>query len=217
MANVTVEKTAVFLNVTEEMLNDWQQSQSFINGRLGYMVQSLEDVQVISGSGSSQIYGILNTTGIQTVSGAANTADAFLRAKAFVEGANGAGFAQPDAFVLNPLDWLSLRISKDSNGQYLFGGPGYAPYGVGGYSNVGSMWGLPVVSTTSIAQGTALCGAFKMGAQIFRRAGLTIRSTDSHASLFVSNIVTIVAEQRMALAVYQPNKFCTITSIPGTL
>jgi HK97 family phage major capsid protein len=76
------------------------------------------------------------------------------------------------------------------------------------------MWGLPVVSTTSIAQGTALVGAFRMGAQIFRRMGLTIKTTNSDGSKFLSNILTIVAEERLALAVYQPNKFCSITSIP---
>lgn len=216
VANFTVEKTAVFLNVTEEMMSDWAQASSFVNGRLGYMVQALEDQQLLSGTGSSQITGILNTSGIQTVSGATNTVDAMLRAKAYVEGANSAGFAVPDAYIMNPLDWLNIRLTKDQNGQYLFGGPGYSPYGVGGYSNVGSLWGLPVLATVSISQGTAIVGAFRTGAQIFRRAGLTIRQTDSHASNFIANILTVVAEQRLALAVFQPNKFCSITNIPTT-
>lgn len=210
-----VEKTAVFLNVTDEMLSDFAQMSSFINGRLGYMVQSLEDVQLISGSGTNQIRGILNRTGIQTISGAANTVDQFLRAIEYVRGANGVGFGQPDAVVINPLDWLKVRLTKDTNGQYLFGGPGYAPYGTGGFSNVSFMWGVPVVATTAIAQGTALAGAFRTAAQIFRRMGLTIESTNSHASNFIANIITIRAEQRMALAVYQPNKFCAITAIPA--
>jgi phage head maturation protease len=215
IVNATVEKTAVFLNVTEEMLADFGQAASFVNGRLAYMVQALEDQQLLTGSGTAQITGILSTSGIQTISGLTNTIDAYLRAKSNVEGAAGSGFAMPDAYVLHPVNWFSARASKDSNGQYLFGGPGYAPYGVGGFTNVGMMWGLPVVATTSITQGTALVGAFRMGAQIFRRQGLTIKTTDSHASLFVSNILTVLAEQRMALAVYQPNKFSTITAIPA--
>lgn len=213
--NVTVEKTAAYLDVTEEMMNDWQQAASFINARLAYMVQSKEEGYLLNGTGSSEITGIYNTSGIQTLSGAANTIDQFLRAKAYVEGANGSGFAMPDAYVMNPLDWLSVRLTKDSNGQYLFGGPGYSPYGVGGYSNVGSMWGLPVVTTVLNAQGTALVGAFKMGAQIFRRQGVTIRTTDSDGSKFLSNILTVLAESRFALAVYQPARFCSITAIPA--
>lgn len=216
IVNATVRKVAVYQDVTEEMLSDFQQSASFVNGRLAYMVQAREDQHLLTGlDASDQIVGILNTGGIQTLSGAANTIDQLLRAKAYVEGSNGSGFATPDAFVLNPLDWLNVRLTKDANGQYLFGGPGYAPYGVGGFSNVGSMWGLPVVTTVSMTQGTALVGAFKMGAQIFRRQGLTMKTTDSHSSNFTSNIITILAEQRLALAVYQPNRFCAITAIPA--
>lgn len=214
IVNATVEKVAVFLNVTDEMLADFAQMSSFINGRLGYMVEQVTDQQLLSGTGTNQIRGVLNTSGIQTISGATNTIDQFLRAIEYVRGANGVGFGQPDALVINPLNWLSARLTKDANGQYLFGGPGYAPYGVGGYSNMGMAWGVPVLSTTAITAGTALTGAFRTAAQIFRRQGLTIESTNSHASLFVSNIVTIRAEQRLALAVYQPAKFCAITAIP---
>ncbi len=215
VVNAMVRKVAVFSDVTEEMLSDFDQAQAYVNARLGYMVQAKEDQDLLTGAdGDNEMVGILNTSGIQTVSGALNTIDQYLRAKANVEGAAGSGFAMPDAYILHPANWLSAKLAKDSNGQYLFGGPGYAPYGVGGYSNVGSMWGLPVVSTTSITQGTALVGAFRMGAQIFRRMGLTIKTTNSDGSKFLSNILTIVAEQREALAVYQPNKFCSITSIP---
>lgn len=215
--NATVEKTAVFLNVTEEMMSDQEQAASFINGRLAYMVQAKEDSYLLNGTGSSEITGILNTSGIQTLSGATNTVDQLLKAKAYVEGANGAGFAMPDAYVMNPLDWLAIRLTKDSNGQYLFGGPGYAPYGMGGYSNVGSCWGIPVVTSTFLAQGTAIVGAFRNGAQVFRRMGVTIKTTDCHASNFIANIITVLAESRFALAVYQPNRFCTITSIPASV
>ncbi len=215
VVNFPVEKTAVFINVTEEMLTDQSQAASFINADLSYQVSAAEDNYLLNGTGSSQITGILNTSGIQTISGAVNTLDQFKRGKAYVEGVNGVGFAMPDAYLLNPLDWLSASLTKDGNGQYLFGGPGYAPYGVGGYSNVSMMWGLPVVTTTFLTQGTAIVGAFGQGATVFRRAGVSIRSTDSHASNFIANIVTVLAESRFALAVKQPNKFCTITSIPA--
>lgn len=215
--NATVEKTAVYLDVTEEMMNDFQQAASFINSRLAYMVQAKEESYLINGTGSSEILGLLSTSGIQTLSGATATIDKLLTAKAYVEGANGSGFAMPDAYLMNPLDWLAIRLTKDSNGQYLFGGPGYSPYGVGGYSNVGTLWGLPVVTSTAVAQGTAIVGAFKQGAQIFRRQGVTLKTTDSDGEKFRSNIITVLAESRFALAVYQPNKFCTITGIPAAV
>ena len=214
IVNATVEKTAVWLKVTDEMLSDFQQMQSFVNNRLGYMVQALEDVQLLSGSGTSQIRGVLNFTGLQTLAANAAPIDGIGKAIEYVRGANGSGFAQPDAIVMHPLDWLNIKLSKDANGQYLFGGPAYAPYGVGGYSNVSLMWGLPVVSTTSMTRGTALVGAFRNAGQIWRRMGLTIDSTNADGNDFQNNLITIRAEQRMALTIYQPNKFCTVTGIP---
>lgn len=215
VVNFTVEKTAVFLNVTEEMLADQAQAASFVNGRLAYMVGAKEDDYVINGTGSSQITGILNTSGIQTLSAASNTLDQFKVGKAYVEGANNSGYVTPDAYVMNPLDWLSASLTKDGNGQYLFGGPGYSPYGVGGYSNVSMMWGLPVVTSAFVTRGTAFVGAFKQGGQVARRAGITIRTTDSHASNFIANITTVLAESRFALVIYQPNNFLSFTGIPA--
>ena len=60
-------------------------------------------------------------------------------------------------------------------------------------------------------------GAFKQGAQIFRRQGVVLKTTDSDGSKFLSNIITVLAESRFALAVYQPNKFATITGIPAAV
>jgi len=215
VASVTVEKTATWLKVTEEMLEDFEQMQSFINGRLAYMVQALEDGQLLTGSGSSQIKGVLNWTGIQTVSGAIGTIDALCKAVDYVRGANGVGFANPTAIIMHPLDWLNVRLTKDANGQYLLGGPTFGAYGVGGFSNVAMAWGLPVVSTTSITRGTALTGDFRMGGQIFRRKGLTLATTNSDNDDFQKNLITIRAEQRMTLAIYQPNRFCSVTGIPA--
>ncbi len=212
--DATVHKTAVVVKVTDEMISDFPQMQSFVNNRLGYMVQALEDQQVLTGTGTNQIKGVLNFTGLQTVAAAGAPIDATARAIEYVRGANGSGFAQPDAIIMNPLDWLNVKLSKDGNGQYLFGGPGYAPYGVGGYSNVATMWGLPLVATTSMPRGTALVGAFRQAAQIWRRQGLTIETTNSNEDDFLNNLVAVRAEQRLALTVYQPNKFATVTGIP---
>lgn len=216
--DATVRKIAVYTKITEEMADDFAQMQSYVNARLGYMVQSLEDVHLLSGTGgSNQIKGVLNFSGIQTVSVASYTvtADAILAGISYVRGANGSGFLEPDAVIIHPLDYLNLKLAKDSNGQYHGGGPFLGQYGVGGYTNVGSIWGLPAVITTSISRGTALTGAFRIASQIFRRMGLTIESTNSDQDDFIKNLMTIRAEERLALAVYKPDGFCTITNIPA--
>ncbi len=214
--DATVRKIAVWTKVTDEMLADFDQIASYINARLAYMVQALEDNHLINGTGANnQIKGVLNFSGIQTVSGATNPLDGVLRAISYVRGANGAGFGEPTAIVMHPKDWMNSKLSKDLNNQYYGGGPFSGIYGQGMYSNVYNMWGLPCVVTTSIAQGTALVGDFRSGAQIFRKKGLTIESTNSNEDDFKNNLVMIRAEERLALAVYQPKKFCTVTGIPN--
>jgi HK97 family phage major capsid protein len=64
-----------------------------------------------------------------------------------------------------------------------------------------------------MTQNTGLVGAFRPQAQIFRRQGITVEIATEHASDFTSNLVTIRAEERVALAVFRPAAFATITGI----
>ncbi len=214
--DATVRKIAVWTKVTDEMLADFDQMSSYINSRLSYMVQALEDNHLLNGTGNTNtIKGVLAFTGLQTVDGSGSPLDGVMKAIAYVRGANGAGFGEPTAIIMNPKDWMNAKLTKDGNQQYYGGGPFSGIYGNGMYSNVYNMWGLPCVVTTSIAQGTALVGDFRTAAQIFRRKGLTIESTNSNEDDFKNNLVMLRAEERLALAVYQPNKFCKVTGIPN--
>lgn len=210
-----VKKLAVIGRISDEMLSDFPAVRDYVNSRLGFMVQSKEDSELLNGDGTSnRITGVLSTSGIQTEAAGASptTVDAVHKAITKVQSI---GFFQPDTIVLNPNDWQTLRLTKDSNGQYLAGGPFTGAYGVGGYSVAGFLWGLPVVTTTAIAQGTGLVGAFRLGGQIFRRMGLSMEMTNSDASDFQYNRIAIRAEERLALVVYRPLAFCTVTGIPA--
>ena len=71
--------------------------------------------------------------------------------------------------------------------------------------------GLTVDVTTAIAQGTVLVGGFQESAQIFRRQGVTVEMTNSNVDDFVNNLITVRAEERLALAVYRPAGFGKVT------
>ncbi len=214
--DATVRKIAVYTKITDEMASDFPQVQSYVNARLAYMVGSLEDNHLLNGTNANnQIKGILNFTGLQTVSGALSPADGIFKAISYVRGANGSGFLEADFCVIHPLDYMNIKLTKDGNGQYLGGGPFFGQYGIGSYSNVGTIWGLPAIITTSIAQGTALVGAFRQAAQIFRRMGLTVEMTNTDQDDFIKNLMTVRAEERLALACYKPAGFCTVTGMPA--
>ena len=60
---------------------------------------------------------------------------------------------------------------------------------------------------------TALVGAFRLGGQVFNREGVRIEATNSDQDDFIKNLITIRCERRLALAVYRPKAFCTVTSL----
>jgi HK97 family phage major capsid protein len=103
VVDAMVRKVAVYSDVTEEMLSDFNQAQAYVNARLGYMVQAKEDADLLSGANAdNEVVGILNTSGIQTISGATNTIGQYLRAKAYVR-------ARPDRALRHPMRSLFIR------------------------------------------------------------------------------------------------------------
>lgn len=201
---VPVRKIATWVQATKELLDDVAGFESYVRGRLTFMLERTEESQLLTGTGAgSQITGILNAVGLQTqAKGADPTPDAVYKAITLIRNT---GFAEPDAAVFHPNDWQDIRLLRTADGIYIFGSPQDA--------GVDRIWGLPVRITTAITQNTGLVGAFREYSQIFRREGVTIAISTEHASNFVSNILTILAEERLALAIYRGSAFCTITGI----
>lgn len=215
-------KVATTLKVTDEMLQDSNATQSYIDARLTLFVRLAEEDQLLNGTGTApNMTGLLNRSGLQAAQalGADTRPDAIfkeitkIRANAFLE---------PDALVIHPTDWQTLRLLKDGQGQYYAGGPfNYGPYGNGNLAtgptnNVGggvTLWGLNVVVTPAITVGTALVGSFGMSAQVFRKGGITVEMTNSNEDDFLRNLVAMRAEERLLLAVYRPAGFGTVTGL----
>jgi HK97 family phage major capsid protein len=199
-----VRKIAVTSKVTDELFADFPMIRDYIDNRMRYMVGLTEDDQLLNGNGTPpNLRGILNTSGIQTQAlGADTRPDAVYKAMVKVRFT---GFFEPDGAVFNPTDWQNIRLLRDANGQYIWGAPSDA--------GVERIWGLPVVQTPTIAAGTALVGAFQLGAQVWYREGLRVESTNSNEDDFKKNLIAIRAEQREALTVYRPKAFATVTGL----
>lgn len=203
-----VQKIAHWLPVTEEMLEDVPAIRAYIDARLRLGVELVEEDQLLNGNGTApNIRGLLNRTGLATtvVSGGSpgsSNADAIFTQ--MFSGIAFTSFIQPDGIIMNPTNWAAIALSKNADDQYYAGGPFNTP-------PIPRLWGLPVVLTPSIAANTALVGAFKSAAQIFRKGGIRVEASNSHASYFITNLVAIRAEERLALAVYRPAAFGKVT------
>jgi len=217
-----IKKLATSLTASDEMLEDATQVQSYINNRLSLFVRIKEENSILRGAGTNDLIGFStsgNTRGINILSGTATagTAMANLLFNA-INGTRGSSFLEPDAIVMNPTNWATLRLSTDTAGQYFGGGPFQGQYGNGNMTPlsgqvtgaIDTLWGKPVVVTSAIGAGTALLGAFGSGAQLWRRSGVTVEATNSHADYFLNNLVAIRAESRLGLAVYRPSAFTEV-------
>jgi HK97 family phage major capsid protein len=80
-----------------------------------------------------------------------------------------------------------------------------------GYFSSAPIWNLNVWVTTGIGSGTALLGSFKQAASIVRRGGPSVEVSNSHSDYFVRNLNIVRAESRLALAVFRPASFVTLT------
>lgn len=210
--DTTVGKIATFLPVSDEMLEDVDQIQSYLNSRLGVFVQNKEDSELLNGVGAPSVTGILQVGSIQTGSALSldvdSVIDAIFQAMTLVKTGS---FLDADAIVVHPTDWANIRLMKDTAKQYYGGGPFTGAYGGGGGIAGDSLWNLPVIVTTAIAAGTILIGAFRQGGQIFRRRGLTIEASNGYNDYFQKNLTAIRAEERLALVTYRPSAFYKLT------
>lgn len=205
-----VKKIAVIAKVTDEMWNDFPTLRDYINQRLRFMVEEREEAQLLSGAGSgSEITGILTASIQSQAKGGDTTPDAIHKA---ITKVRVTGRDEPDGIVIHPTDWEAIRLSKDDNNQYYAGGPFMGPYGVGGIHGE-TIWGKRVVVTTAITENTALVGAFRNGAMIFDREGITVDATNSNEDDFNFNRMSLRVEERLALAIWRLNSFCKVTGI----
>ena len=207
----SLKKIAGFIKFTDEMVEDLDFYVSEINGRLLYELARIEEQQLLNGAGTgSTVQGILLRSGIQTETGAtiADNADAVFRAMTKV----GTGSSlDADGVVIHPTDYQTFRLKKDGNNQYYGGGFFAAEYGNGTLTAQPPLWGLRTVVTPAITAGTVLVGAFAQAATVYRKGGVRVESTNSHASDFTSNLITTRAEERIALALRHPAGLVKLT------
>lgn len=200
----TVKKIAVFLPVTDEQLEDVPQARGYVNNRLPFMLRQRLDGQIVVGDGAgANLRGFLNVVGIQTqAKGADPTPDAVYKA---MTKARVTGRSMPGGVIFHPNDWQDIRLLRTADGIYIWGNPSEA--------GPERIWGLPVAQADSITENTALVGDFANFSELAVRRGIEIQVSNSHSDFFIKGKQAIRADVRVALVVYRPAAFVTVTGI----
>ena len=203
-------KLAHFIPVPDEFLEDISGLQSLIDANLrNGIIEKLND-KLVNGPGTGgDMLGLIALTGkaptIAAGSGVGAPAQAIAAQRAQVYTLSR---LRPDAVVMNPLTWAGVSSQMSTAGGYL---AGPATFGAGVPPAV---WGLRVVETPEVPDGTAIVGAFRQGGQLYTKGGIAVQATNAHEDYFVKNLTAIRAEIRVALAVYRPLAFGLVTGLP---
>ena len=198
LVTLGVKTIAHFVMASKQILADAPMLASYVDGRLRYGLAFKEEDQLLNGDGTGQ-----NLNGLMNQATAyAQPAGTTVKSETMIDRLRlamlQATMAELPAtgHVLNPTDWTSIEMTKDTQGRYVFANP----TGLAGPV----LWGLPVAQSLSMKAGSFLTGAFAYAAQIFDREDATVTISTEDRDNLVKNMVTILAEERMALAVYRP-------------
>lgn len=199
LTSTPVVKIAHYVKASTEILMDSPMLQSYIDQRLRYGLRFVEEGQLLNGSGvGNNLNGIMTQASayaapiaVPSVTNIDTVRLALLQSELAEFPATG--------IVLHPADWAAIELTKDSTGAYIFANPQSLAQP--------ALWGRPVVSTQAMTMNSFLVGAFQLGAQVFDRMQDTVTVATENEDDFVNNLVTILAEERLGLAVYRPEAF----------
>lgn len=191
-----VRTIAHFVHVSRQAMEDAAQLATEIDGELRYGLALAEELQLLKGDGTGQ-----NLSGLVTEASAFVPAFA-VSGQTMIDtlrlGLLQASLAEypADGIVLHPSDWARIELTKDGEFRYIFAnvmqlaGP--------------QLWGRPVVDTQAMDEGEFLTGAFKMAATIYDRMDPEVVASSEDRDNFIKNMITVRAEERLALAVKRP-------------
>lgn len=202
-----VRTLAHYFRVSKQLMDDMGMLQGYIDGRLRYGLAIVEEDQILNGDNTGQnLNGILTQADDFPASVAtsgipggvdATSVDVIRWAKLQVR----QSLYPATGVVLNPEDWATIELLKDTQGSYL-----YSAFASGTEPR---LWGMRVVESDAITAGTFLVGSFAMGAQIWDREQANVVISTEDQDNIVKNLITIRGEERLALTVYRPAAFVT--------
>jgi hypothetical protein len=183
----TLDNVAVWTQITRQMAEDQRTVMDKINNELRRDVLREEEAQAAAALAAAT----LPTATAATLLGAIRSGLATVQA---------AGYA-PNAVLLNPADWADLDIDVMGN---TLNGPQVSQ----------RFWGLTPIPAASQPAGTATVGDFRAGVERYVRSEVSLYVTDSHASTFIANVLTILAERRSLTAVVRPQALVEASVTP---
>ncbi len=186
-----------YMKLPAQYWDDFPMFQSWMDARLLYGLAVAEEDQLLNGNGT-----LPNLEGFLAVAlSAAGGASLLSGVGAALAKLYQQGYL-PTGIVVNPADWGNALANDPALGAPALMQPPI------------SLWGVPVVASPSMISGECLVGQFAPFSQIFDREDATVEIATQNQDDFIRNLVTVRAEERLTLAIYQPSAFVKGTYTP---
>jgi len=184
-----VKTIATFLKISKQVLADAPAVVAYVENRLRYAIDVKEDAQIIAGTGTHDLIGMLtspNFTAFTPTSGdtAIDSANRAFRAL------DAAGFPA-NGVIMNPATWGKIERLKDDNKNYLVGSP-FGPI-------VPTLWGKPVAMSSNMTADKLLTAAFNIAFLYLTRQETIVEMYPQDDTNAQKGLITISAEKRGVL------------------
>jgi HK97 family phage major capsid protein len=193
-ATAPVRKIATWVRASKEALDDAPSLQATIDTSLRYMIAAAEEVELLFGDATGEHLEGLVPAATAYAPGFTPTMPTMLDDILLAIAQSEQSELPATGIVINSMDYRRMCAIKDSEGRYI----GAGPFGPGGTPMI---WGLPAVPTGAMTEGSFLVGALAIAAQIFDREDANVQISTEDGSNFTTNKITILCEERLALAV----------------
>lgn len=194
-----VRKIGHYIKASMEVLADFPRLRSLIDTELLMMLGVFEEDALLLGDGTQDsILGLIpQATTYDTGLNRANDTRLDVIRHAILQVRR--SFYPSTGIVLNPIDWERMELTKDNEGRYLIASATT--------TTAPRVWGLPVVESDAMPVGQFLVGSFALAAEIYDRMQAAIFVSTEDQDNFIRNMVSILAEERLGLAVKRPLAF----------
>jgi HK97 family phage major capsid protein len=208
---VSVETIAVLSKVTEQDVDDAPRLVGYINGEMTLDVKVEEERQLVWGTGTNELRGVMdpaNNVPEFTRAEAGDTViDVIRRMRTDLRKKR----VTPNFVMIDPIDWEEIELAKGTDARYIWGlitdlrGP--------------RIWSLRVIESDAMTnleteERRILVGDGVRGATLYDRSSIQL-AVGFMDDDFGRNLRTLRAEERLALAVKRPYAFeFAITAAP---
>ncbi len=200
--DANVRKIGTYFRISEEMLADTPQLTSYLSARAPEKLLSVEDDQILNGSGvAPNLSGIITDATDFAAGGFANAIESANEFDVLTVALNQLALANysADYIMINPTDFHKILLLKSSQNEYLV-----KDWNQGLQPRIN---GVPVILSTAVTSDKYLVGNFGMGTQLWIRDNVGVEFSRFDSTNFRDGFVTVRVQERVALTNYLPNAF----------